>query len=153
MILAFLFGGEHKRKKGVMLHARYPDRYKANTDIMHELDEMQEKFNDKEKSDPDKKRELIKKLADEITDRDLEFLRKGRERNPDSKKPLMDPWLSFVIHFGLNGNSTGVPELDEMYKDIRAFITRPDAEVSQKLTETLKIYIRKHPGVKINLKA
>lgn len=152
MILSFLYGTDG-RKEGVTLHDGYPNKDRVNTEIVHELAEMEEQFNYEAKSDPEKKSGLIQELADDITNQDLYFLNRenGRERNPPSKKPSMDPWLSFIIHFGLNKNSTGVQELDEMYKDIREFITRPGAEINQKLTETLKIYRKKHPGVKINL--
>lgn len=153
MIHSFLYG-THGRKEGVSLHGSYPQKDRANTEMVHQLADMEEKFNDKEKSDPEKKRELIKKIADVITEKDLEFLsqEQGRNKIPhNSRRPLMDSWLSYIVHFALNKNSTGVPELDEMYKDIRAFITRPSAEINQNLTEILKIYRKKHPGVKINL--
>lgn len=156
MILSFLYG-THGRKEGVSLHVSSKGTHKdrVNIEIAHELAEMEEQFNYyNEKSDPEKKRELIKKIADVIIDKDLEFLSKEQGRNKiphNSRKPFMDSWLSYIVHFGLNGNSTGVPELDEMYKDIRAFITRPGVEKSQELTEVLKIYRKKHPGVKINL--
>lgn len=151
MIFSFLYGKGHERKDGVTLHDSYPTKDRAGIDIIDQLGEMEEKFNDEEKSDQEKKRELIQKLAEDIADTDLYFMEKGRKRSPDRKSPPMDPWLSHIVHFALNKNFTGVPELDEMYKDIRAFITRPGAEINQKLTEILKIYRKKHPGVKINL--
>jgi len=155
MITSFLYGKGHDRKEGVTLHANYPPKNIVNDRIAEELDEMQERFNDKEKPTPEKKRELIQKIADTIIDRDLGFLERedGRNKIPhNSRKPFMDSWLSYIVHFGLNRNSTGVPELDEVYADIRAFITQPGAARSQKLTETLKIYRKKHPGAAINLK-
>jgi hypothetical protein len=157
MILSFLYGEEDKRKEGVILHDSYPPKNIAIVEIINRLGDMEDKFNDKEKPTPEKKRELIQKISESITSQDLDFLNRenGRERNPDSKKPLMDPWLSFIVHFGLNKNSTEVPEFDEMYRDIRAFITRPGAEINQfwlnSFTETLNIYRKKHRGVKINL--
>ena len=154
MIFSYLYGEEDVRKDGVILHNNYAlTKGMVNTTIVNQLDEMQEQFNDQEKSDPEKKRELIQKISNSIIGKDWVFLQRGRERSPpDSKKPFMDPWLSFIVHFGLNKNSTEIPELDEMYKDIRAFITRPGAKITENFTETLKMYRQKHPGVKINLK-
>lgn len=153
MILSFLFG-THGRKEGVTLHNSYPYKDRANTEIVYALADMEDQFSYEAKSDPEKKRELVKKIADATTGKDLEFLSKENARNKipnNSRRPFMDSWLSFIVHFGLNKNSTGVPELDEMYKDIREFITRPGAEISQELTEVLQFYRKKHPGVKINL--
>lgn len=155
MIFSFLYGKGNKRKeRRVTLHENRPNIYVTINDIRNQLDIMQTEFNNQENLEPENKKKLVEEIAKEITFRDLKFLERknGRKRNPDSKKPLMDPWLSHLVHFGLNGNSTRVPEFDEMYEDIRAFITRPGAEISQALTDTLKIYGEKHPGIKINLK-
>lgn len=154
MIHAFLYGSGHGRKQGMALHDSYPiqDIETVNIAIADALDHMEDRFDDK-KSKPKKKRELIQIMSDSIINTDLHWLLEedGRERSPVSEKPKMDPWLSFIVHFGLNGNSTGVPELDEMYRDIRAFIVGSNVQINQELTEILKIYKRKHPGVKINL--
>ena len=99
---------------------------------------------------------IVDSIASGIIQQDHLFLTRplGRnKKNPDIRSPLRDNWLSHAVHFGLNNNPTGLAEIDEMYRDVRAHILRGqlDPKSQKKFDEVLQIYKDKHPGVVINI--
>ena len=107
------------------------------------------------------KEELIPMIAQYVIQMDLNFLIRpdGRSRSPitkedtDASNPHMDPWLSFVIHYALNQNSTNIEEYDRMYQDVRKAILsdKINQEAKDGLEQVTIIYQAKHPGVAINM--
>lgn len=150
MVFAFL-GGNGEGKKDVVVHTPSAIGDDAELGVMKELDYMEERFDERAPN----RDELSTQITKLIIERDLKYLTRdgGRERAPASaQKPLLDPWLSFLVHFGLNRNPTGMVELDEMYKDVRVSVTKPSEE--RDLTgfnDVLRIYQEKHPGTPIDL--
>lgn len=136
-VQAFLFGKENKARENTT-HSKYPTKEVAKRDIEDQFEEMEEQLNNQEEADQDKKEKLIQKIANGIIDRDSYFLDKGRK-------------ISYIVHYGLNEHSTGIPEINEMYKEVRKFITLSGIKDNKKLAEVLRIYGEKNPGVQINL--
>lgn len=165
MILSFI-GQDGKHKTGIVLHQALPS---TNQDgqIEGQLDEMRKAFSEQTNLYSDWKDIITAHIVRDIVVRDQDFLTKenGRERSPGhSEKPLMDPWQSFIVHFGLNRNPTGIAEFDEMYADVRKFIiTHLSGKSSlednfidnddwiRNFKNVLRIYQEKHPGAKIDL--
>ncbi len=102
---------------------------------------------------------LVKEVTRCIVERDYASLklRNGRPRQlPNQNNPATDPWLSFLVYYGLNGNTTHLPELDRMYSDVEKFVTGEGLESLDKKTQAqfavvMEIYKQKHPGTNINL--
>jgi len=108
------------------------------------------------KGENEPKPTIVEAITYGIIERDHYFFAKPNGRNktsPDINSPSRDNWLSHAIHFGLNGNPTGLKEFDEMYRDARAYILsrKLDQESQGKFDKVLAIYTDKHPGVAINL--
>lgn len=150
--------GEDNHKKGVMLHSPVKD-YDLDRNLDAGIDDMEKTFNGihsfhREKGD------LVSAITGDVIFHDLKFLelKTGRPRIPgSSEKPAMDPWLSFIVHFGLNRNPTGVTEFDEMYGEVRKVLFDPPVEErvyqdwSPSYQKVLEIYQEKHPGAPIDL--
>lgn len=103
------------------------------------------------------KEDLVPSLTIDMIERDYLFLaqNKGRPRSdPDASKPSQDPWLSQVCYYGLEGNTTGIPEYDQMFSDIKTHIqTRglpkqrdlpDDMSVTDKFARVVSIYKAYH---------
>lgn len=154
-------GKQATTKHGVVAHRIIS--HSTEKVINVELEDMRDAFN----GDyivipwiPGAKNRLVKQIAKYIITSDLDYCKRqyGRERNPSySEKPLLDPWLSFVIHFGINKNSTNIAEFDQMYADIRKVILSGKVmnlkdRTQTKFAQLLEIYQQKHPNILINWK-
>lgn len=82
----------------------------------------------------------------------------GRPRsNPDVADPQRDPWLSHVIHYGLQGQATGHPLFDRMYGEINEYIRHGNASgdwgrnTDAMFDMVLQVYAEKHPHIQSDL--
>lgn len=79
----------------------------------------------------------IESLTKYILDRDIQFVRDGRERiSPlaSQASPIFNPRLSHIFHYGFEGNNAGAKEYDRMFKDITTFLrSTDDLQVTNKL--------------------
>jgi hypothetical protein len=102
---------------------------------------------------------LLPKLSTSIFKRDYHYLvdpGKGRLKTPtteDDRSFFNDPWSSFFVEFVMRGRKTGIPEFNEMYRDVRAYIERQHREKTEewvmnmepKFTEIIKSHNNHHP--------
>lgn len=101
---------------------------------------------------------LIRKIAQGVIEGDLRFLKIGRQRfGLDPKTPKVDPYFSFLVHYALQGNPTGIKEFDQMYKDIRQTTLLPEAHQGvpahtlKNLNNLIALYNAKHPDSPVEL--
>ena len=97
---------------------------------------------------------LVPILTKTIVGRDFYFLatKGGRFRKPDiSGNPALDRWISHTIEYALRGRRSGLPEFDQMFRDVRNYITRNEIDNvgtyddKRKLPEVISIYNEHHP--------
>lgn len=129
---------------------------KIEKEAKNRIDDMQEIFN----TDPGKNPFSIHSIIRDIVARDFKFLyeKNGRPRNnPDQTYPMHDPWLSHLCHYGLNGNATGLPEFDQMFKDVNDCLKNYGTsmlswQTDSQLDHVMRIYNENHPQTPVKIK-
>jgi hypothetical protein len=129
-------------------------KFVVDDGINEDLLKMQEIFSEKSE-DPEA---LLPKIIGYTLKRDYHYLvdpGKGRPKptiSEDNRSFLRDPWSSFSIDFVLRGRSTGVPEFNEMFTDIKNLIATQregqtevwTTETEPKLTQIIESYNSHH---------
>ncbi len=118
------------------------------TDI--QLKRLQKELNKSIKHPKRKLKRLVPLIAQGIIDRDCDYFVRGRPKggNMTSRNPHADPQLSHYCYYGLEANSTGLPELDQMYRDIVAVVKAGKVSISRRfdfsLNEMVATYYKRH---------
>lgn len=114
---------------------------------------MQEVFNQENPIGPLQ----ISRLATYLILRDAEYVENGRHRyKHDSSNPALDTKLSFLVHYGFLGNSTGNKDFDQIYKDVKNFFSSPlshylDSDLWGPLDFLIRTHNEAHPDQKVEL--
>jgi len=98
-------------------------------------------------------RALVDKIFSQMIKRDYKFFfhenhkETGRpNRSGESNKIFIDPWFSYVRHFGLEGNKSGEPALDALFVNFKEWLEHcEDEEIIDKFEQVLVKYQEKHP--------
>lgn len=98
----------------------------------------------------------INTFAGHLVGRDHFFTVQNKRRPRKSKKinernPILDPYLSYVCYFGIEGNTTGIAEFDDLYSEVKeAILERPDVSVPQlrgrDWKKVVEKYVLTHPS-------
>lgn len=146
----------------VIYHGTFKKKDMA-TDINHGiyqnggLDGMQRALNSENVPDIN---HLVEDMTACMIEDDAEYLSlpNGRPRkNLDPRTPKGDPWFSYLCHYGLNSNSTGFPELDQIYQMMKQgimsseFFRNADRKIDAAFTFVVEAYNICHPDSKVVL--
>lgn len=143
-----------KTQEKTIMHAAVGKGKDASvkTETKKILDDMQKVFESAQES----KDINTEELAIHMLERDKKYLVRpaGRpRRNIDPATPRGDPFLSYVCYYGLNRNTTGILELDKIYKLINDFLRKPrcfqDNRNRLLLYSVLQAYNVKHPNAQV----
>lgn len=106
---------------------------------------------------------VVDRISKLILKQDKQFLvkRQGRARivegNEVKYNPDSDPWLSQLIYYGFEGNSTGSPDFDQMFADVKNWYlqnavgdrTRAGRKRVSALQQVANIYYTNHPQLEM----
>jgi hypothetical protein len=108
----------------------------------------------------EKEKTILGSLLDVLTEVDIKNINKGRTRYTgyQSNKVETDPRASFLVDYGLLGNSTGATEYDNMFKQIKDYIKLlkgssdpKNQKIINNILGVIKLYNRHHPNKRVDL--
>ncbi len=155
--------GKNGQPKQKYIHTQLTPT-KSNEEILEMSKKMQQAFNNGKGYSHN---QLIMSIIEMMTERDAKFLFGGgipnagnqveRERFiHESTNPLLDKNLSFLCYYGLAGNTTGIVEIDEMYKDLTSYLRTQGTsglsrETDAQFDAVTRFYNNTHPNNQVNL--
>lgn len=105
-----------------------PREIDLKSNLSGKIEEMRDVFNTDVSLTKRLKHEVVGRIVEGIVKKDYRFLdrhsRDGggrpRSRKTEDYTPQADPFLSHICYYGLEQHSTGSPEYDQMFQDIRS---------------------------------
>ncbi len=137
-------------------HPQIDSKYDKYGDLQKNVDNMQATFNGEAQVKEPLRQILLYTI---LQDHTILVEKGGRKRsNPDPNDPRRDPWLSFLVHYGLQGNSIGVPEYNQMFRDVRSYIEARGSigktfhylpQIGTMYREVIDVHNQHHPNAQV----